>query len=125
MKKIILIFIMAIIISGCDIVNVKYKTNVDDVKEVMEDRYSKIINENNYIVVDVRTADEYSESHVAGSINIPYDEIDENVSLDKTKTIMVYCRSGKRSSIAYDTLTSLGFDVYDLGAYNTVDLPKE
>ena len=46
-----------------------------------------------------------------GAINIPYDEIDENVELSKEKTILVYCRSGKRSSIAYEQLTSLGYEV--------------
>ena len=84
-----------------------------------------ILDKNNYIIVDVRTKEEYDESHVKGSINIPYDEIDENTDLDKSKTILVYCRSGKRSSIAYNTLTSLGYDVIDLGAYDSITLEKE
>lgn len=85
----------------------------------------KRLEENSYIVVDVRTNLEYAESHVKGSINIPYDEIDETTDLDKTKTILVYCKSGVRSNKAYNTLKSLGYDVIDLGAYNTVTLEKE
>ena len=84
-----------------------------------------ILDKNNYIIVDVRTKEEYDESHVKGSINIPYDEIDENTNLDKSKTIIVYCRSGNRSSKAYNNLKSLGYDVYDLGAFDKITLEKE
>ena len=90
-----------------------------------EPTLDEIIKENNYIVVDVRTAEEYNEGHVKGSINIPYDEIDETTDLDKTKTIIVYCKSGVRSNKAYNTLKNLGYDVVDLGAYDKVKLEKE
>ncbi len=85
----------------------------------------KILKEDNYIIVDVRTKEEYDTSHVKDSINIPYDEIDENVELDKDKTILVYCKSGGRSNIAYNTLKDLGYDVMDLGAFDSIDLEKE
>lgn len=85
----------------------------------------KLIGKGNYIIVDVRTNEEYLESHVKGAINIPYDEINESTNLDKTKTILVYCKSGVRSSKAYNTFKSLGYDVIDLGAYDTIDLDKE
>ena len=91
----------------------------------MKDELDTILEKDNYIVVDVRTNEEYNTSHVVGSINIPYDEIDESTNLDKTKDILVYCKSGVRSKKAYDTLKSLGYDVYDLGAYNTIKLDKE
>ena len=116
MKKIgivCLIFIGLACLVGCS----KGKKEVNEM--------DKIIAENNYIVVDVRTDEEYNESHVKGSINIPYDEIDENTNLDKTKTILVYCKSGVRSNKAYNTLKDLGYDVVDLGAYDTVELEKE
>ena len=79
----------------------------------------------NYIVVDVRYDYEYSEGHVVNSINIPYDTINSNINLDKNKTILVYCKSGKRSKIAYDKLKELNYDVIDLGAYDKVTLDKE
>ena len=110
MKKIVLIFIVTLLLVGCG----KTKSKLD-----------QILEKNNYIILDVRTNEEFSESHVKGAINIPYDEIDENVDLIKTKTIMVYCKSGKRSNIAYNTLKSLGYDVYDLGAYDSITLEKE
>lgn len=84
-----------------------------------------IISENNYIVLDVRTKEEYDSGHVIDSLNIPYDEINENTNLDKSKTILVYCRSGVRSKKAKDTLVSLGYKVYDMGAFSNVPLDKE
>lgn len=114
MKKVLLITCIALLlIVGC--------SNKEEPTKTLED----ILKENNYIVVDVRTKEEYELSHVKDSLNIPYDEIDENTDLDKSKTILVYCRSGKRSSIAYNTLTSLGYDVIDLGAYDSITLEKE
>ena len=110
MKKLFLLLIVTILLVGCG----KAKSKLD-----------QILEKNNYIIVDVRTEEEFNESHVKGAINIPYDEIDEDTDLIKTKTIMVYCKSGKRSNIAYNTLKSLGYDVYDLGAYDTIDLEKE
>ena len=46
-------------------------------------------------------------------------------TLDKDKTILVYCKSGVRSNKAYNTLKDLGYDVIDLGAYDNVTLEKE
>lgn len=90
-----------------------------------EEKLEKIIEENNYTIVDVRTKEEYEESHLKGAINIPYDQIDENIELDKDKTILVYCKSGRRSHIAYTTLKDLNYEVFDLGAFNSINLEKE
>ena len=110
MKKIILLTTFIILLCGCG--NSKVK---------LEDVLAK----NNYIIVDVRSLEEYNESHLVGAINIPHDTIDETVNLDKTKDILVYCRSGSRSNMAKVTLEKLGYIVYDLGAFDSIDLPKE
>ena len=71
--------------------------------------------------IDVRTAEEYNAGHLEGAINIPYDEIEqkiEAVSADKTADIQLYCRSGRRSGIALETLRGLGYSkVTNAGAY--------
>ena len=71
--------------------------------------------------IDVRTAEEYQAGHLEGAINIPYDEIKQKisaVSTDKTADILLYCRSGRRSGIALETLRSLGYSkVTNAGAY--------
>ena len=85
----------------------------------------RILEEDNYVILDVRTEEEYEEGHVVGSMNIPYDEIDATIDIDKDKTVLVYCRSGRRSAIALETLTDLGFEVMDLGAFDDLDLEKE
>ena len=90
-----------------------------------EDKLQKVLKEKNYIIIDVRYDYEYNEGHVVGSINIPYDQIDSSINLDKNKTILVYCKSGKRSEKAYNTLKELGYDVINLGAYEKIELEKE
>lgn len=111
MKKIILLA-MGLMLCGCS-----GSSSEVDIKQIME--------ENDYVIIDVRTKEEYEESHVTEAINIPHDEIDENIDISKDEVIFVYCRSGNRSAIAYNTLTDLGYTVYDLGAFDTIDLPKE
>ena len=119
MKKILVLLAILLLLVGCG-VNNKEETNMKTTNDLMN-----IIDRGNYIIVDVRTEEEYNESHVKGAINIPYDTIDENVELDKDKKILVYCKSGKRSAIAFDSLLRLGYDVYDMGAFDKIDLEKE
>ncbi len=113
MKKIIVLLLSILLLVGCN--------NKEKESNILEE----VLKENNYIIVDVRTKEEYDSSHVVGSINISYDTIDENTDLDKSKTIIVYCRSGKRSSIASETLKKLGYNVLDLGAFDSINLDKE
>jgi phage shock protein E len=62
--------------------------------------------------IDVRSAQEYSDGHVEQATNIPHNEIAAGISeltTDKDATIYVYCRSGRRSGIAQDTLEGMGY----------------
>lgn len=71
------------------------------------------------IWVDVRSAGEYQQGHVEQAIQIPHTEIADKIATattDKSQTIYVYCRSGRRSSIAKKALEELGYtDVINLG----------
>lgn len=65
------------------------------------------------IVVDVRSPEEFAAGHIEGAINIPHDKIAERaaeISADKSKEIVLYCRSGHRAGLAQATLASLGFN---------------
>ena len=65
-----------------------------------------------HIILDTREQDEFDEGHIPGAILIPYTEIEnkaEEMLPDKDKLILVYCRSGRRSKIAAESLAKLGY----------------
>lgn len=80
---------------------------------------SVTITESDYLI-DVRSADEYAEGHLKGARLIPHTEIAEKIAgltTDKAAAIYVYCRSGRRSGIARETLEKLGYTrVVNLGS---------
>ena len=68
--------------------------------------------ETGYIILDTREQYEFDEGHVAGAILIPYTEIEAkaaSVLPNKDQLILVYCRSGRRSKIAAQSLADLGY----------------
>lgn len=74
----------------------------------------KILKENtDIVIVDIRTPEEYEDEHIEGAINIDYyaDDFKEKVgALDKSKSYLVYCRSGNRSSNAMKTFNTSNFN---------------
>ena len=74
----------------------------------------------NAVLLDVRTEAEFAERHIPGSILIPHDKINSEISgkvPDKDTPIAVFCRSGRRSAIAKEKLEALGYNnVYNLGS---------
>lgn len=112
-KLVPILLIAFILLTGCN----NNSGSTEDLENIMAD--------GNYIIVDVRTKEEYVSSHIKDAINIPYDEINESVELDKNKKILVYCQSGKRAEKAFVSLTNIGYNVYNLGGIDDIDLPKE
>ena len=80
-----------------------------------------------YILLDVREQEEFDAGHIPGAILISYTEIDEKAEamlLDKDKQILVYCRSGRRSKIAAESLAKLGYtNIKEFGGI--IDWPYE
>lgn len=70
------------------------------------------------VVLDVRTREEYEGGHVPGALHIPYDELESRVDEVRAREadrIVVYCESGGRAARAESTLQEAGFtEVYDL-----------
>ena len=65
-----------------------------------------------HIILDTREQDEFDEGHIPGAILIPYTDIEnkaEEILPDKDKLVLVYCRSGRRSKIAAESLAKLGY----------------
>jgi rhodanese-related sulfurtransferase len=65
-----------------------------------------------FVVLDVRTPDEFKDGHIEGAINVDYNSggfKTELLKLDKKKTYFVYCRTGRRSGEAVKIMRDLGF----------------
>lgn len=96
------------------------QATAQEAKELMD-------SEEGYIVLDVRTDEEYAAGHIPGAILIPHDDIAdqaEETLTDKDQLILVYCRSGNRSRQAAEALAELGYtNVVDFGGIN--DWPYE
>lgn len=96
----------------------------DDYRQITGDEaYKMMQTEKGYIILDVRTPEEYAEGHIPGAIcishdNIPTDTIPELP--DKDQLIMIYCRSGRRSKLAAEQLVSQGYtNIVEFGGVNT------
>ena len=80
-----------------------------------------------YVILDVRTQEEYDQGHIPGAILIPDYEISakaETVLTDKNQLILVYCRSGRRSKLAAEALVKLGYtNIREFGGI--IDWPYE
>ncbi len=69
------------------------------------------------LLIDVRSPEEFADGHIDGARNIPLNVLDAAIpSLPKDKTIVVYCHSGARSSVAATHLADAGYTVRNLGA---------
>ena len=117
MKKIIYgILILIVIIGGVFFMfnkgNKKTENEVE-IKYVSMDDIVQIMNENtNYIILDVRTIDEYNEGHIPNAICIPNETIGSDIVEKlpiKEQLILIYCRSGNRSKQAAEKLKKLGY----------------
>lgn len=70
----------------------------------------KIVNNGDYVIVDVRDAGEYQKRHICGAVNIPMNRI-RQTDFDKSKIIVLYCEHGGNSMIAARELARRGFPV--------------
>ena len=94
--------------------------SMDEAIEMME-------TEENYIILDVRTKEEFDAGHIEGAINVANEVIhqDQSENLpDKEQLILVYCRSGNRSKQASEKLAKQGYtNVYEFGGI--IDWPGD
>ncbi len=103
-----------------DTVNTYISVSAEDAKEYMD-------KEENHIILDVRTQEEYDAGYIPGAILIPDFEIADRAEKelpDKDQLILVYCRSGNRSKKASAKLVEMGYtNVVEFGGIN--DWPYE
>ena len=118
MKRIIPFLMALLLLAGCGAQSEEStyrQVNAEEADSMMEE-------ETGYIILDVRTAQEYSEKHIPGAINIPNETIgteDIPELPDKEQLILVYCRSGNRSKQASEKLVKLGYtNIVEFGGIN-------
>ena len=126
MKKLIFLLLTVMMLTACgqdkenDQGAVYMNITAEEAKQIMD-------TEEGYIILDVRTHEEYDEGHIPGAIVISYEEIAEKaekVLTDKEQLILVYCRSGRRSKIAAEALVELGYtNIKEFGGI--IDWPYE
>lgn len=92
--------------------------NNNDITSVSAPEFEQEIKTDSVQLLDVRTPQEYAEGHIAGAVNIDVQSDDfqptARQELSKDSTILVYCRSGRRSLDAAEILTHLGYRVVNL-----------
>ena len=119
MKRIIPILMTLLLLSGCATQSAEKTYR----QITMEEAITMMEEETGYIILDVRTAQEYSEKHIPGAINIANESIGtEDISelSDKDQLILVYCRSGNRSKQASEKLVKLGYtNIVEFGGINS------
>lgn len=112
------------LIGGCAyITGEALTTETTIIEDITPDEAYALIQDNrgnrDFIIIDVRTPEEYAGGHIEKAINLDYksetfgDELDK---LDRNKTYLIYCRSGRRSAGALDMMEEIGFRE----AYNMV-----
>ena len=102
MKKVLFLLIAVILLTACghteenDREAVYMNITAEEARQIMD-------SEEGYVILDVRTQEEYDQGHIPGAILIPNTEIEaraEQELPDKDQLILVYCRSGNRSKQA-------------------------
>ncbi len=126
MKKLVFLLLAVMMLTACgqakenDQGAVYMNITAEEAKQIMD-------NEEGYIILDVRTQEEYDQGHIPGAILISHEEIAEkaeDVLPDKDQLILVYCRSGRRSKIAAEALVELGYtNIKEFGGI--IDWPYE
>ena len=124
MRKLIPFLLSLLLLAGCaapvDSEASYQQISMDEAIAIME-------SESDYIILDVRTTEEFADKHIPDAINIPNETIgteDIPELPDKDQLILVYCRSGNRSKQASEKLAALGYtNIVEFGGIN--DWPGE
>ena len=115
MKKILPLLFSALAFTACG----SASSELSFQQISMDAAITQMAEEDNFILLDVRTPEEFADGHIPGAINIPNESIGENDITelpDKEQRIYVYCRSGNRSKQASAKLVNLGYtNVVEIG----------
>ena len=126
MKKLMILLLSVMLLTACGQVKendqgaVYMNITAEEAKQIMDSKEG-------YVILDVRTQEEYDQGHIPGAILIPDTEIEaraEEILTDKDQLILIYCRSGRRSKLAAEALVELGYtNIKEFGGI--IDWPYE
>jgi len=128
-KKLLSIGLLILIIAAYPGQETTTAQTIENVSAV--DAFGIMQNNTDLIIIDVRTPDEFNMGHLENAINIDFysDTFEQNIDkLDKDKTYLIYCRSGKRSGKSHVIMEGLNFsEVYNMEggmlSWNMAELP--
>ena len=123
MKRIIPFLLAFFLLAGCG-----GTAAGDAYQQITQEEAKEMMDTQEVIILDVREQDEYDSGHIPGAVLLPVGTIDETTAAavipEKDSTVLVYCRSGRRSKDAAQKLLALGYQsVYDFGG--VIDWPYE
>ncbi|MBQ3426207.1 MAG: rhodanese-like domain-containing protein [Clostridia bacterium] len=107
-----LIVILALVIAACGIKKGANKGDSNYLSIPAKEAKELMDSEADYIILDVRAQEEYDQGHIPKAIVIPHTEIETEAKdklPDKDQLILVYCRTGRRSKIAAQSLAKMGY----------------
>lgn len=124
MKKWTSLLLSLLFLSGC---SAPAAQQADYRQVTAEEAAALMQTESGYLILDVRTPEEYAERHIPGAVNLPNETIGTEAPPqlpDKEQLLLIYCRSGNRSKQAAGKLAALGYtNVVEFGGIN--DWPGE
>jgi len=117
-SKLCAVCMSAVLFASCG--GAQTNANAGTYRAVSGKQAQKLFKNDGAIIVDVRSKAEYDERHVKGAVLMPHETVHSMapaVLPDKNSTIIVYCRTGRRTKLAANSLFNLGYkNVYDMGA---------
>jgi len=127
MKGLVLMFLISLSLFGF-LTACGRNENKGTYEQITQQQAKKIMDtKQHYIIIDARTQEEFAQGHIRNAILIPEYEIADRAEKElphKNALILVYCRSGRRSKIAAEELSKLGYtNVKEFGGI--IDWPYE
>lgn len=114
-----IICIAAVLLAGCAAGQDGTTPAEPGYKKITALEAKEVMDSEDVIILDVRSRDEYEKEHIQNAVSLPSTEIEslaEEMLPDKNTTILIYCKTGKKSAEAAEKLVKMGYTrVYDFG----------
>ncbi len=110
--KLLLLLVLAVIVVGVLVLKAAPGLSASAARDYLK---------SGALVIDVRTVQEFEAGHLTNALNIPLDQIKEKVPgkiPDKSRVLLLHCRSGRRSGVAEQQLRELGYtNAFNIGSF--------